>query len=125
MRFRRNKKDNMLILLLLLVVGLGIGYALISSNLTINGIGRFNNQSWDVHFEDLTLNPGNVELSQGDAPATIDQTTMTDITFTVTLNEPGDFYEFEVAAVNAGTLDAMIGLVTNNLNGNPISDTNT
>ena len=124
MKYRRNKKENMLILLILLVVGLGIGYALISSNLTINGIGRFNNQNWDVHFEDLTLNPGNVELSQGDAPATIDQTTMTDITFTVTLQEPGDFYEFEVAAVNAGTLDAMIGLVTNNLNGNPISDTN-
>ena len=124
MKMRRSKKNNLFMLLFLLVLGLGIGYALISSNLTINGIGRFHNQSWDVHFEDLTLNPGNVELSQDDVAATIDQTTMTDITFTVTLNEPGDFYEFEVAAVNAGTMDAMIGVVTNSLNGNPISETN-
>ena len=121
---RRRKKKNYLILLLLLVLTLGIGYALISTNLTINGIGKFNNQSWNVHFEDLTYNPGNVTLSQGDAPASINQTTMTDISFTVTLQEPGDFYEFEVAAVNSGTMDAMVGLVTNNLNGNPISSTN-
>ena len=121
---RRSKKENRFLFLIILLLGLGIGYALISSDLTINGIGRFHNQSWDVHFEDLTLNPGNVELSQDDVAATINQTTLTDITFTVTLNEPGDFYEFEVAAVNAGTMDAMIGLVTNNLNGNPISETN-
>ena len=121
---RRNKKKNYLMLLLLLVVTLGIGYALISTNLTINGVGKFNNQSWDIHFEDLTLNPGNVELSQDDVAASINQTTMTDISFTVTLQEPGDFYEFEVAVVNAGTIDAMVGFITNNLNNNPISSTN-
>ena len=122
--YRRKKKMNLIILLLILAVSLGIGYALISTNLTINGVGKFNNQSWNVHFEDLTYNPGNITLSQGDAPASINQTTMTDITFTVTLQEPGDFYEFEVAAVNNGTMDAMVGLVTNSLNGNPISSTN-
>ena len=121
---RRNKEKNIIMLLLLLVLTLGIGYALIFTNLTINGVGKFNNQSWNVHFEDLTLNPNNVALSTGDVAATIDQTTMTDITFTVTLQEPGDFYEFEVAAVNSGTIDAMVGLITNNLNNNPISSTN-
>ena len=121
---RKIKKKNTIMLLLLLIVGLGIGYALISTDLTINGVGKFNNQSWDVHFEDLTLNPNNVSLSSGDVAATINQTTMTDITFTVTLQEPGDFYEFEVAAVNSGTMDAMIGLITNNLNGNPIGTGN-
>ena len=121
---RRNKKKNFLFLLLLLVLILGIGYALIFTNLTINGVGRFNNQNWNVHFEDLTYNPGNVILSQNDVVASINQTSMTDITFTVTLQEPGDFYEFEVAAVNSGTMDAMVGLITNNLNGNPIGTGN-
>ena len=120
----RNKKENIIMILLLLIVGLGIGYALISTDLTINGVGKFNNQSWDVHFEDLTLNPNNVTLSQGDVAASLNHTTMTDITFTVTLQEPGDFYEFEVTAVNNGSLDAMIGLITNNLNSNPISAQN-
>ena len=120
----RKKKNHYLFILLLLVVGLGIGYALIATDLTITGIGKFQNQTWDVHFEDLVLNPNNVTLSTGDVAATIDQTTLTDITFTVTLQEPGDFYEFEVAASNLGTIDAMVGLVTNNLNGNPISTTN-
>ena len=121
---KRNKKQNSIMILLLLIVGLGIGYALISTDLTINGVGKFANQSWNVHFEDLTLNPNNVSLSSGDVAATIDQTTMTDITFTVTLQEPGDFYEFEVAATNDGSMDAMVGLVTNNLNSNPISAQN-
>ena len=123
MRSRRRKK-NYFVILFLLVIGLGVGYALISTNLTINGVGKFSRSSWNVHFEDLTYNPGNVTLSQNDVAASINQTTNTDITFTVTLQRPGDFYEFEVAAVNSGTIDAMVGLVTNNLNNNPISSTN-
>ena len=124
MKLRKKKRKNTFILLLMLVVGLGVGYALISSSLAINGVGRFNSQTWNIYFEDLTYNPGNVTLSQNDSPASINPTTKTDITFTVTLQEPGDFYEFEVSAVNAGTMDAMVGLVINNLNGNPISSTN-
>ena len=124
MLYRRNKVESFLLILFLLLVGIGLGYAFLQTDLTITGISKYKNQTWNVHFEDLTMNPGNVSLSQDDVAATINQTTLTDITFTVTLQEPGDFYEFEVAAVNSGTMDAMIGLITNNLNNNPISSTN-
>ena len=71
MKLRKKKRKNTFILLLMLVVGLGVGYALISSSLAINGVGRFNSQTWNIYFEDLTYNPGNVTLSQNDVPATI------------------------------------------------------
>ncbi|MBR4618928.1 MAG: hypothetical protein IKO49_06450, partial [Bacilli bacterium] len=41
------------------------------------------------------------------APTTTGTTT-TEVTYAVILPEPGDFYEFTVDAVNAGTIDAMI-----------------
>ena len=37
---RINKKNNYLVILLLLVIGLRIGYALLSQDLTISGVGN-------------------------------------------------------------------------------------
>ncbi len=121
---KNNKKKSCFSFLILLLLCIGLGYAFLTQDLTINGIGKLKPNSWDIHFEDLTLNPNNVVLANDDVAATVDSITRTSITYTVTLNEPGDFYEFEVAVVNSGTLDAMIGTITNKLNGNEISTTN-
>ena len=122
---RKRKKNHLKILLVGLLLSIGLGYAFLQTDLTINGTGKIAASSWDIHFEDLTPNPNSVTLSTGDVAPTIDSTTRTDITYTITLKEPGDFYEFEVAIVNGGTLDAMIGTISNKLNGNEISTTNT
>ena len=114
----------MFLTLIISLLALGVGYALINSDLTINGSGKVTASNWNVYFDNLEFNPNNVTLSQDDIPATINQTTNTDITFTVTFQQPGDFYEFTVDAVNDGSIDAMIGLITNNLNNNPIGTGN-
>lgn len=111
----KNKKKNIVFLLLLLMVGLSVGYALLSTNLKINGASKIKGSNWDIHFDNLVVNTDSVELSTDDAPATI-LTSTTEVSYTVTLNKPGDFYEFTVDAVNAGSVDGMIDSVTSKLN---------
>ena len=117
---RKNKKIDYLLLLLLLVVGLSVGYALLQTTLTINGTSKIKGNTWDIHFANLQVTEGSVSIGTGDVAAAI-QSTNTDVTYTVTLNEPGDFYEFTVDAVNAGTIDGMIESVTSKLNNQPIT----
>ena len=117
MRKRNNKKKNYFTLLLLLVVTIGIGYAFLTQELTINGTGKVTASNWSIYFDNLVFNSGNVALSTGDSAATINSTTLTDVTYTITLQKPGDFYEFTVDVVNDGTIDAMIGSVSSKLGG--------
>ena len=113
---KNRKRKDYLGMLLLLVVGLSVGYALLRTNLTINGTSKIKGNTWDIHFENLNVTEGSVELSTEDSAAVINTTTKTDITYTVTLNQPGDFYEFTVDAVNAGSIDGMVESVTSKLN---------
>ena len=112
---KNNKKKNVLFVLLLLIVGLSIGYSLLSTNLKINGSSKIKGSSWDIHFENVVVNTDSVALTTGDVAATI-QSSTTEVSYTVTLNKPGDFYEFTVDAVNAGSVDGMIYSVTSKLN---------
>ena len=115
-----NKKKKYIILLFMLILGLSVGFSLLQVNLKINGSSKIQGSSWDIHFENLNVTNGSVELSTGDVGATI-QSSRTDITYTVTLNVPGDYYEFTVDAVNAGTVDGMVESVTSELNNEPIT----
>ncbi len=114
------KRKDYLILLLLLLVGLSVGYALLQTDLKINGSSIIKGSSWNIHFDNLNVTNGSVELSTGDVAASI-QSTNTDINYTITLNTPGDYYEFTVDAVNAGTVDGMVESITSKLNNEPIS----
>ena len=100
-RFQTNRKAFILIT----VLCMGIGFALLSSNLTITGNTSVSGNSWNVYFT-------NVQVTDGSVDATVVPTTTgtntTSIDYTVTLDKPGDFYEFTVDAVNNGTIDAMI-----------------
>lgn len=121
---KRKKNGQLMAIILLLILSIGIGYAFIRTDLTITGIGKFNSSNWNVFFDNLRVTNGSVTLSTGDSAATIDQTTKTEVTYTVTLNQPGDFYEFLVDVKNTGSMDAMVGLVSNKYNGTEISSTN-
>ena len=115
MKVREQRRKNILVLLLVLLCSLGLGYALLRTNLTINGTSKIKGNTWDIHFENLNVTDGSVELSSGDVAAAIGSNT-TEVSYTVTLNQPGDFYEFTVDAVNAGSIDGMVESVTSKLN---------
>ena len=107
MKKSKNKKRSLLLILLLLVVGISVGYAALATTLNINGNTTIEKASWDIHFENLVKTTGSETAT---TEAAIDGT-KTLIEYTVTLNEPGDFYEFTVDIVNNGTIDAMISEV--------------
>lgn len=101
---KKNKRNRgLLVLLLLLILGISIGYAAISSKLTINTTANIGNATWDVHFENIVKNENNVT-------AVVEPTisNQTEINYSVNLEKPGDFYEFTVDVVNNGSLNAVI-----------------
>ena len=115
---KRMRKNNTIILLVILLLSLSIGYALINTNLKINGTANVTKQTWDIHFENIQVTEGSVTTQN---PATINPEYPTTVTYNIHLENPGDFYEFEVDAVNNGSIDAMITNITNTDNGQEIS----
>ena len=97
----KRKKLVGIIALILLVCTITIGYSYLSENLNINGTSKINVASWDIHFDNINATAGSVTPTT--AP-TIDANG--DINFAVTLNNPGEFYEFTVDVVNGGTVNA-------------------
>lgn len=101
---RRKKKNNYLIaILLLLLVGMGIGYAGLSTTLNISGKSTISKATWSVYFDNVQEKYGSVEAQL--EPTIADDTV---IVFEVGLALPGDFYEFTFDVINDGTIDAMI-----------------
>ena len=115
MKVREQRRKNILVLLLVLLCSLGLGYALLRTNLAINGTSKIKGNTWDIHFDNLVVSTGSVELSTDDVAAAIGSNT-TEVSYTVTLSQPGDYYEFTVDAVNAGSIDGMVESVTSKLN---------
>ena len=107
---KSNKKiTSFFIILLILVACLTIGYALLSTTLNITGNTSIKGNTWDVHF-------ANIQVTEGSTTGNTKEATITNPTqvdFNINLNEPGDYYEFTVDVVNAGTIDAMIDVVSN------------
>lgn len=98
------RRNYAIIVVLLLVIGISIGYAALSATLNINGQTTISKSNWDVHF-------GNLNITDGSVTATTDaaiDTNKTDINYSVTLAQPGDYYEFTVDVTNAGTIPAKI-----------------
>ena len=100
---RQNRKLQLFILLTLvcLVGTMSIAYAVLSTTLNINGTAQVQDASWNVHFDNVQVNPYSVEIN----PVITDNNK---ITFSADLTTPGDFYKFTVDIVNEGSIDAMI-----------------
>ena len=112
---KSKKKLNYMILIIMILI-ISIGYAILSTNLNIVGAGTINNPTWNIHWENVQVETGSVSAST----PTID-TAKTTVNYSVTLTIPGDYYEFTVDAVNAGTIDGMISVISNKLNGTEIT----
>ena len=108
MNNRTKKKLTSVLLVLILVLGISVGYAVIQSVLTINGTATVKQSSFNVTFTDINITPGS-HTKTGDTDATIVGTgNNNSIQYNITLEEPGDFYEFYAEITNAGSLDAVL-----------------
>ena len=100
---RVNRKLQLVILLVLvcLIGTMSIAYAVLSTTLNINGTAQVQDASWNVHFDNVQVNPYSVEIN----PVITDNNK---VSFSADLTTPGDFYKFTVDIVNEGSIDAMI-----------------
>ena len=95
-----------LCLILVCVFTLTIAYAALNAVLTISGSAQVTSADWDIHL-------ANPKVTSGSATTTVPSITSgKTLSFSTTLNMPGDFYEFMVDVVNSGSIDAMIEKVT-------------
>ena len=91
-----------LCLILVCIFTLTVAYSALSAVLTINGNARVSAADWDIYLN-------NPRVTNGSATTDVPQIkTSSTLEFSTTLNMPGDFYEFTVDVVNAGSIDAMI-----------------
>ena len=105
MKSRRRKSIKGL--LVLLILGISIGFALLSKTLGINGFSGIKKNTWDVHWDDTSVSEteGSVPAL---TPAYVSDTEKKIVTFSSELELPGEFYEFTVDAKNYGTIDAEV-----------------
>ena len=116
----KNKQRFAVILLIILLVSISIGYAILQSNLEITGTTSIDNAKWDIHWENVRVTEGSVSGSKVTTAATIDSSKTT-VNYNIQLDKPGEFYEFTVEAVNAGTINGMISSIESKLNGATIT----
>ena len=107
MRSNNRKVTTYFILFSLLLIG--VIYAILQANLQINGTAKIQANTWDIYFDNIQVNENSVSIGENDSQATIDPENNCKVDFEVTLSIPGDFYEFTIDVVNAGTIDGMIG----------------
>ena len=104
----KNKKILLITLNLAIICifTLTVAYSALNAVLTIQGNAEVVASTWDIHLE-------NARVASGSATTTVPTITSgRTLTFSTTLNMPGDYYEFIVDVVNAGSIDAMIEKVT-------------
>ena len=104
-KIRRKVNKPLLYFVFFVFASVTVGYAALSTTLSITGKGTLSKNSWDIHFENLVI-VDNGASAVTTAP-TIDST-KTKVSFNITLSKPGDTYEFTVDAENKGTIDAML-----------------
>ena len=106
-RINFNIKDRKVLtlglcLVVVCVFTLTIAYAALNAVLTIQGSAQVTSSNWDIHL-------ANPKVRNGSATTTVPSIiTSSTVEFSTTLNMPGDFYEFTIDVVNAGSIDAMI-----------------
>ena len=112
---RNSKKSTLLFGIILVMLSLGVGYAFITTTLSIDGVTDVDNASWNIYWDNVQVINGSVTGTQVTTAPTID-TNKTTVSFRINLKEPGEFYEFTVDAKNDGSLDAMIDTITKTTN---------
>ena len=110
MRTKYNKRRfRTAIMIILILFCMSIGYSYLLTTLNIEGTSNIKANTWDVHWENISVKSGSVTGDQVPIAAHI-LTDTTQVEYSVILKNPGDYYEFTVDAKNAGSLDAMVSI---------------
>ena len=96
--------------LLLSVVGITVGFAAMSTELTINGSANVVPATWKIQFEDLSSANISGGASVTTAPTIQSDTHIGD--YEVVLTKPGDSIEYTFKVANNGTIDAKLDTYT-------------
>ena len=100
-----NKKTKELVMLMVLLMLLvGIGYASLKVQLTIDGTSTIKNNNFSINFANIVEKEGSVTPTKA---ATIGSDNMS-VSFDVILSNPGEYYGFSLDVVNSGALGAVI-----------------
>ena len=109
-RIRRN--HFYFVIILILFASIGVGYAALTSTISINGTTQITSAKWDVHFANYSLG--------ANTSGNYAQPSITDNGTKLTISKiglsAGTEVEYYVDVVNAGSIDARLsGLVKSNL----------
>ena len=107
------KRSNKVKIFLLLLLVITVGYALLSQTLDINGTTNIKKSNWSIIWDNVVVNENSVKGESVTTAASITNTEKTLVEYSISLSEPGEFYEFTVDAKNEGTIDGMINTVSN------------
>ena len=112
-KYQRKHREIYLVLLLLLAISVGFSY--LTTQLDIIGNTTVQKQSWNVHFgtpvvDQTAIITGTSDRLVKDRGTAAIRSNSNDliVDFTASLQYPGDYFEFTVPVINAGTIDAMI-----------------
>ena len=106
------KKRYMVVgIFVLLLGGISLGFAELRETLTVTSDVLITKERFDVHFERQSITQGSVSLSEGNHAVAIDSSDNDKLSFGITLNQPGDFYEFTIDMANSGNVDAKVSSI--------------
>lgn len=111
MEKKKNLQMGIIGVLAVAVLFMAIGFATYSQTLNVNGDVTVKASRWSIHWDttSYTLLSGSVPLNNESGLPTL---TDTDVSFTATLEKPGDYFGFTITAVNDGTIDAQLKKLT-------------
>ncbi len=106
-RLRYNRRKIFLgLFLFLCLIGITLGYAFVTTRLSIDGTATVKDAKWNVHFDNFAPMTGSV------SPESSPTITNTTVTFSARLSQPGDFYGFTIDIENEGTINADISSIS-------------
>lgn len=118
----RDGRNIAIAILCVAIVAMGVGYALLSSTLTINGAATVEAAKWDIHF-DTTTTPTPTLVDRLAADTTIN-VAANQIDVTAKFTKPGQKVTYTVDVVNGGTLPARLTSMVFSVNGAQVTATN-
>lgn len=112
---KKQKSRKFIAVVTILLILISIGYAALSTNLSILGNATIKAKNWNIYFNNVQVKEGSISGAKVTTAPTTSGTSTTTLNWTVSMDTPGEFYEFNVDVVNSGDMDAMISTATNSI----------
>lgn len=100
---REQRIRNIILYTIFSILFIGVGYAMYSIEIDINGVVDVDKTNWNIYLDNLNV----LEESNIEGIVNVDSKN-TALSYNLTLQKPGDRYKFSIDVVNDGTIDAMI-----------------